>query len=165
MAWVAPVGIYFLFVTGACRTEQHRGPSVVCVLGHKVKTHRAVFFCVRLLKINCERRSLSRRDGITTKYTQAGTSELIVGSVEIIIQPALKSPRLLPENMLLGVMFQCCDAGAILAQRDSPFRKIAFFIFHGRPFRPQRTERVFSYFFLVIVTADLTIKTLSKQRR
>jgi hypothetical protein len=146
MAWVAPVGIYFLFMTGACRTEQHRGPSVACVLGHKVKTHRAVFFCVRLLKINCERRSLSRRDGITTKYTQAGTSELIVGSVEIIIQPALKSPRLLPENMLLGVMFQCCDAGAILAQRDSPFRKIAFFYFTGVHFAPNGPRESFHIF-------------------
>lgn len=118
-----------------------------------------------MLKINCERRSLSRRERRNYDEIQA-KAPLNSLLVEIIIQPALKSPRLLAWKHVVRSYVSMLRRGSDFGPAGLSVLENRFFIFHaGVHFAPNGPTASFHIFFLVIVTADLTIKTLSKQRR
>jgi len=146
MAWVAPDGFYFLFVTGACRTEQHAGSvRCVCFGSQSQNTPCSFLLCapaedkLRAPVIIPPRRNydeIHTSGHLWTHCWLRGNHNS--ASVEVSEIVAWKHVVRSYVSML---------------RRGSDFGPAGFsvsenrlFIFHRRPFRPQRTKRVFSYF-------------------
>lgn len=123
-------------MSGACRTEQH-ARSVRCVFWVTKSKHTVQFsFVARLLKINCERRSLfpQQTELRRNAHKQAPLNSLLA-PVEIIIQPALKSPR---KHVVRSYVLML-QGGSDFDPAGLPVSENRFFILASLP-----TDRVFS---------------------
>ena len=147
MAWVAPDGFYFLFVTGACRTEQHAGSvRCVCFGSQSQNTPCSFLLCapaedkLRAPVIIPPRRNydeIHTSGHLWTHCWLRGNHNS--ASVEVSEIVAWKHVVRSYVSML--------RRGSDFGPAGFSVSENRFFIFHGRPCRPQRTKRVFSYFF------------------